>query len=91
MLATETINNHINGFRDKWPWVFLFIVLLFGAIYFYWWEYRTRKLNSKLAALQILKVEKDLGLTNSKKVIEDALDGDIVQDAVKKIPFVGQL
>lgn len=89
MDVLEPLTSKIQGASNKWPWVFFFLVVIFGAIYLIM-EYKSRKLEMKWYALNILESEKNLGITDSSNAINEALKGDLIADTVNDLNFIKQ-
>ncbi len=88
MQIPSTLSEKFNGATNRWPWVFFMLFLVFGTIYLIL-EYKTRKLQMKWYAMDILESEKNLGMTDSSNAINEALKGDLVADAVN-LNFIRQ-
>lgn len=68
------IQSKIDEGNAKYPWLFLTVFILFGVAFFLI-EYKTKKLQMNLYALQILELQKRASLT-SKNAVAEALKDD---------------
>lgn len=68
------LQSKIDEANSKWPWLFLIAFVLFGIMFFLI-EYKTKKLQMNLYALQILELQKRASLT-SKNAVAEALKDD---------------